>query len=100
MIYFIKASDRVKIGYASDPSLRIPAIQTSSPFELEVLLIIDGTYEKESELHGFDLTNFKINSRKDQIYRNCVHPETGLHILNCAIGKIKTEQALKQNTLF
>lgn len=52
MIYFIKASDRVKIGYASDPSLRIPAIQTSSPFELEVLLIIDGTYEKERELHS------------------------------------------------
>ena len=59
-----------------------------------------GNIKELSELHGFDLTNFKINSRKDQIYRNCVHPETGLHILNCAIGKIKTEQALKQNTLF
>ncbi len=51
MIYFIKAHDRIKIGYANDPSKRIPSIQTSSPFELEVLLIIDGNYEKERELH-------------------------------------------------
>ena len=51
MIYFLKANDKVKIGYADDPSKRIPGIQTSSPFELEVLLIIDGNYDKESELH-------------------------------------------------
>lgn len=59
-----------------------------------------GNSKMWSDLHGFNLSDFKINSRKDQIYRNCVHPETGLHILNCAIGKIETEQALKQNTLF
>lgn len=46
-----------------------------------------GNRKEYSELHGFDLTDFKIESRKDQIYRNCVHPETGLHILNCAVGK-------------
>ena len=51
MIYFLKAHDRIKIGYANDPSQRIPSIQTSSPFELEVLLIIDGNYDKEKELH-------------------------------------------------
>lgn len=51
MIYFLKADNKVKIGYADDPSKRIPSIQTSSPFELEVLLIIDGNYDKESELH-------------------------------------------------
>jgi len=51
MIYFLKANDKVKIGYADDPSKRIPEIQTSNPFELEVLLIIDGNYDKESELH-------------------------------------------------
>lgn len=55
-----------------------------------------GTRGEWSKLHGFDLSGFKLNSRKDQIYRNCVHPETGLHILNCAMG-IKTE---KQLTLF
>ena len=51
MIYFLKANDRIKIGYANDPSTRIPSIQTSAPFELEVILIIDGTYHKERELH-------------------------------------------------
>ncbi len=39
-----------------------------------------GNRDEWSKLHGFDLSGFKINSRKDQIYRNCVHPETGLHI--------------------
>jgi len=51
MIYFIKANDRVKIGYAADPTNRIPSIQTSSPFKLEVLLIIEGNYEVERKLH-------------------------------------------------
>ncbi len=51
MIYFLKANDKVKIGYADDPMKRIPAIQISSPYRLAVLLIIDGNYNKESELH-------------------------------------------------
>jgi len=51
MIYFIKANDRVKIGYADDPKSRIQSIQTSSPYKLEVLLIIDGSYEVERDLH-------------------------------------------------
>lgn len=51
MIYFIKAKDKVKIGYATDPSKRISSIQTSNPYALEVLLIIDGNYDKERELH-------------------------------------------------
>ncbi len=51
MIYFLKANNRIKIGYAIDPTQRIPSIQTSSPFDLEVLLIIDGNYDRERELH-------------------------------------------------
>ena len=51
MIYFVKANDRIKIGYAEDPSDRIASLQTSSPFPLEVMLIIDGNYDKENELH-------------------------------------------------
>jgi hypothetical protein len=51
MIYFLKANNRIKIGNANDPTQRIPSIQTSSPFDLEVLLIIDGNYDKERELH-------------------------------------------------
>ncbi len=54
-----------------------------------------GTRDEWSKLHGFDLSNHKLKSRKDQIYRNCVHPETGLHILNCYKGIMnrQTEQA-------
>ena len=51
MIYFIKANDRIKIGYATDPIKRLSSIQTSCPYKLEVILIIDGNYEKESEIH-------------------------------------------------
>lgn len=33
-----------------------------------------GTSEDWIKTHGFDLTNYKIEGRKDQVYRNCVHP--------------------------
>lgn len=52
MIYFLKANDRVKIGYSHDPSDRVPSIQTLSPYELEVLLVIDGTQDEEQQLHA------------------------------------------------
>lgn len=58
-----------------------------------------GTRDEWSKLHGFDLSNHKLESRKDQIYRNCVHPETVLHILNCAKGTIKSENVI-QTQLF
>jgi len=51
MIYFLKAESKIKIGYTDDPNKRISSIQVSSPFPFEVLLIIDGNYEKEKELH-------------------------------------------------
>jgi hypothetical protein len=51
MIYFVKANDRIKIGYADDPSDRISQLQTANSYDLEVLLIIEGNYDKESELH-------------------------------------------------
>lgn len=34
-----------------------------------------------------------------QILRNCVHPDLGLHILNCALNKIAHE-GIKQGELF
>jgi len=59
-----------------------------------------GNRKQWSELHGFDLTNHKLKTRKDQIYRNCVHPDTGLHILNCAVGKILIKKDYEQQSLF
>lgn len=39
------------------------------------------------KLHGFDLSQFKIQNKR-QVLRNCVLPELGLHILNsCLLTK-------------
>jgi DNA (cytosine-5)-methyltransferase 1 len=32
-------------------------------------------------VYGFDISNYKLSQRKDQVLRNCVNPELGLHIL-------------------
>lgn len=51
MIYFVKADNKIKIGYSSNPANRIITLQTSSPEELQVLLVIDGNMDDERELH-------------------------------------------------
>jgi DNA (cytosine-5)-methyltransferase 1 len=66
--------------------------------EIKQADIHKGTRSEWSALHGFDLDGYKLSTRKDQIYRNCVHPETGLHILNCCRGIISRE--VKQVLLF
>ena len=48
---------------------------------------------------GFDdFPNIYLNGNhcERQVLRNCVHPETGLHILNCALNKFEDQ---KQNQL-
>lgn len=49
-----------------------------------------GSVKKYQKLHGMDISKYKIANRKDQILRNCVHPETGQEILNQAFG-VKTK---------
>lgn len=46
------------------------------------------------DLHGFDISKYKLGSRKDQILRNAVNPEAGLAILNAALKETKQEQLL------
>lgn len=53
--------------------------------------------KKGSVGFGFDISNYKINHRKDQIIRNCVNPKLGLHIMNCAI---KSNEKFTQEVLF
>lgn len=60
-------------------------------FEPKHNLITDGKRDDWKEMYGFDLSQFKIDTRKDQIYRNCVEPETGRYILDCAEGVIKSK---------
>jgi len=50
-----------------------------------------------SKLHGFDISNYTFTGyRRDKILRNCVVPELGLHILNCALNK----ETATQKTIF
>lgn len=51
-----------------------------------------------ADAFGIDM-DFKVDVRKDQILRNCVNPQTGLYILNCA-RNIITKQNEKQIELF
>lgn len=51
-----------------------------------------------AEAFGMSM-DFKVDVRKDQVLRNCVNPQTGLYILNCAIGIIEKEDT-KQGDLF
>lgn len=42
---------------------------------------------------------YKGNHSPGQVLRNCVHPELGLHILNCAVGKNLIQKESTQLTL-
>jgi DNA (cytosine-5)-methyltransferase 1 len=54
---------------------------------------------KPSQPHfGFDLSKISIKTRKDKVLRNCVDPELGLMILNCATDNINSTG--KQSDLF
>jgi DNA (cytosine-5)-methyltransferase 1 len=47
---------------------------------------------KSTQPHfGFDLSKVRLKSRKDAVLRNCVDPEVGLMILDCARGIIREE---------
>lgn len=48
-------------------------------------------------LHSFDLSEIKIPNKR-QILRNCVIPELGLHVMDCARNKIRNENT-PQTTL-
>lgn len=55
-------------------------------------------FEKE---FGFDLSGYKFrNTRRDQVARNCVHPETGRHILQMAQGIWERESTEQQEINF
>jgi len=67
-------------------------------FEPKNNLITEGTRDDWKQMHGFDLSRFRLESRTDQIYRNCVDPEIGAYVLNCAIGVLMRQS--RQTSLF
>ena len=55
---------------------------------------------KSTQPHfGFDLSEIKTKTRKDMLLRNCVDPDVGLMILNCA-RNIITKQNIHQVDMF
>ena len=56
-----------------------------------------GTVETLQDRKKIDLGKYKINNKR-QILRNCVEPEVGLHVFNCALN-IKNE-CFEQKELF
>lgn len=48
-------------------------------------IVCHGKHGDLCDAYGFDLDQFKFNqSRKDQVIRNCVVPEIGKHLFDCA----------------
>lgn len=50
-IYFMRAGDRIKIGFSTNPLDRFKQLQTSSPVDLELLAYLPGTFDDEREMH-------------------------------------------------
>ena len=70
---------------------------TKKKYDVQIGTLMHGTRKRTireaqipelTALHGFDLSKFKIPNKR-KILRNCVLPELGLHVWNCAF---KTEQ--------
>ena len=66
------------------------SLPKTKPFNM----MTNGDWE---EYYGFDLSVY-IMPKKLKVLRNCVHPETGLYILECATGAINSKT--EQGTLF
>lgn len=49
--------------------------------------IKNGNIQEWQELHGVDISKYSFNQRRDKVLRNCVHPDLGLHVFNCAFKK-------------
>lgn len=57
--------------------------------------------QQKNNVFGFDLSNYNLGKRFiKKIINNCVRPETGLNILNCALGIYDYRQDKKQERLF
>lgn len=59
----------------------------------------DGTVNTLQERKQIDLNKYTIGNKR-QILRNCVEPEVGLHILNCALAKKVVLKDYEQQSLF
>lgn len=68
-------------------------------YNLEKVARVHREITGTTQLYGYDLTKYKIKHRKDMILRNCVNPELGLYVLDCARDIIRQNNST-QKTLF
>ena len=66
--------------------------------ETKAIIRMQGGQVPFEKIFGFSISKSKIKDKRKAL-RNCVHPETGLHILNCAMN-IKNKCNTKQISLF
>lgn len=59
------------------------------PIKLKASSIKSGSNTEREKMLGIDLSNYNISDKR-KILRNCVHPELGKHILECAFKKQQT----------
>jgi Meiotically up-regulated gene 113 len=52
MIYFIKCGEFVKIGRSSNPQIRLTDMQIETPYDLELVGLLDGNGSEEKRLHS------------------------------------------------
>ena len=59
-------------------------------------VVTNFSIENHQKKFGFNLDNYEFskNYPKEKVLRNCVSPELGKHILDCALGKIKQQTLL------
>lgn len=72
-------------------------LSSFEPTEKAIIRMQGGQVPFE-KIFGFDISNSKIKDKRKAL-RNCVHPETGLHIFNCAMGIVQQPKT-SQQTLF
>ena len=65
---------------------------------LRKMIIREAQIPELENLHGFDLGGLKLTNKR-QVLRNCVIPELGLHILNCARGIYQHTKDVNQLSL-
>jgi hypothetical protein len=105
MIYFIGNREQkvVKIGFSNDVTKRIKALQTSSPYELEVFKVMEGNTANEQYFHIL----FKAERLKgewfkltDELFKYIEDIDENFFVKNVTtkLSKEQTEAMLKEDT--
>lgn len=93
------ANFKIRITDKRNPPKQIQNIQSQASKRRRKSYDGDIVNIKSTQPHfGFDLSGIKMKTRKDKILRNCVDPEIGLMILECAMGVIRSNN-IKQLSL-